>query len=89
MSLEETEMDPVPNPAPSEPATERSPVRSRVRGTPEIEALIQRLRSLDPPRAAIVARARARLASGALDDEAASRQAAREFLRGDAADLGA
>lgn len=78
-------MDPVPNPLAKEPAPGRKGVRARTRAlAPEIAELVERLHRLEPHRAQIVARARARLMDGSLDSESAIRAAAVRFLQGDA-----
>jgi len=51
--------------------------------SPEIDALVEKLGAIDPRRSEIVARARSRLATGALDTAAVARETARRFLSRD------
>ncbi len=77
-------MSPESNTEPNREEPSRAPATSRVRRvSPEIDALVEKLGAIDPRRSEIVARARSRLATGALDTAAVARETARRFLSRD------
>jgi hypothetical protein len=74
-------MSPDSNPVPETDVRDRCAPAARGRSLPpDIDALVERVRGMEPRRAGLLARARARLATGALDSAETLRETARRFL---------